>query len=825
MLLAVLACLAIALNPEAASAQFRQRRPGSAIPFVPRNIPAPESNTEPSENESAEKSNEKPRDPRNDEGETGEEAKDEDEKSQEKKEAETNAPRADSDGTARSLVLPDNGDLRRKLDKVRGLIDGQNYTDAARELGRFLQDSEIRDFFLNRDDQRRGGRGFLSEVRRLLRELPPEGLAAYKVQFEALARGRLNAAISQGDEAAFRDVVARFPETIAGDEALFRLAVFLRDHGHDRAAVACLKRLQFRPESLADDVRWVAFLEKFAPADGSRHPIASDWMTYRGNSTRNRSAPAQAPFLAPNWSRPATEDSTSQLAIDRAWQWCREGHAVALPMPGPLVIGDLIFTRTLRGVTVCDFETGRTLWSLPSDDDGDSAGLDQILWSEPAGGAFSLDEECVYLIQDSLLGDGDAGTTSSNRLFAHEHRQAREGKLRWSVGGLDGGAEPRLAGVFFLGAPMAWQGTLCVLAELKGGLSLLVLDRSRGNLIWSQELVAVERGIAADPLRRTVGASPSISADEISVCPTSGGVVVAVDLTTQSLLWAYRYPRETAQPESVGEIEIVQQIDQSQRWLDSTALISGSRVILAPPESQQLHCLDLMTGRPLWSTDRNHGLFVACATDEHVVVVSRYEIRAHKLQSGEVAWVLKFPGHPPSAGRAPTDATAHPQSPPPSAPQPAYPAGRGVFTGDRYFLSVTTATILEIDLTAGTLIAEHKSPRELTPGNLVWHQGRFISYGPAALEVFDERERLSADVESRLRANPRDAASLVRRGELELSTAGRLAEAVATFREAHQISPSPRTKARLVAALLDAMRENAPSSDQLSDELDRLIGP
>ncbi len=589
----------------------------------------------------------------------------------EKKEpAEGEPVEADADGAARSLVLPDNGDLRRKLEKVRAQIAGENYADAARELGRFLQDPEIHDFFLNRDDQRRGGHSFLAEVRLMLRELPPAGQSAYRTQFEALARGRLNAAISRGDEASLRDVAARFPETKSGDDALFRLAVYLRDHGRARAAVTCLRQLRIRPESLNDDERWTAFLDKFAPVDAAQPATAGDWMTYRGNAARNGSAPAQAPFLAPRWSRPVTADSITQIAIDRAWQWYREGNSVSLPMLGPLAVGELVLARTPRGVTAYDFDSGKIRWNCPSDDDGDNAGLEQILWNEPAGGAFAVDEECVYLLDDVKIGDPDAGVGSSNRLVAHEHCRFREGNLRWQVGGTDGGSESSLAGAFFLGPPLSWQGSLYVLAEGKGALSLVVLDRSSGRLAWSQELALVEQDISRDLLRRIAGATPSISADEIIVCPTSGGAVVAVDLTTQSLLWAYRYSRETSQPESVNTFETAQQVDQSNRWLDGTLSISGGRVIAAPPESQQIHCLDLRSGRPIWTADRENGLFVACMMDEQVVVVGRQEIRALKLENGDVDWTLDLPGRAASVNRS-DDSTVGRLPVQPDAPQTA----------------------------------------------------------------------------------------------------------------------------------------------------------
>src|SRR5262249_28450162 len=142
---------------------------------------------------------------------------------------------------------------------------------------------------------------------------------------------------------------------------------------------------------------------------------------------------------------------------------------------------------------------------------------------------------------------------------------------------------------------LAWQGRLFLLLELKGALSLAVLDRSSGRLDWMQELALVEQPIADDPLRMIAGATPSISADDIIVCPTSGGAVIAVDLTTQSLLWAYRYVRRApGQPmASVDDIEFSPRLDQFDRWLDATVSIAGNSAVVTPVESREIHCLDL----------------------------------------------------------------------------------------------------------------------------------------------------------------------------------------------------------------------------------------
>jgi hypothetical protein len=297
------------------------------------------------------------------------------------------------------------------------------------------------------------------------------------------------------------------------------------------------------------------------------------------------------------------------------------------------------------------------------------------------------------------------------------------------------------------------------------------------------------------------GATPSISDDEIIVCPTSGGAVVAVDLTTQSLLWAYRYSRHVqGQPAgSTDDLEAVPRLDQFDRWLDATVSITGDRVVFTPAESRDIHCLNLHTGEPQWTRPRGDGMFVACTTSESVIVVGRRQVVALRQTDGAAAWTRALP-------------------------ERAFPSGRGVFTGERYFLPITTAAILEIDLATGAEAGEHKSPRELSAGNLIWHKGLFVSQGPTALEVFDEHDALVAEVRRRLEQDPHDAACLLRRGDLELA-AGRVAEAIAAFRTAHEAARSPRAKSKLVSALLEGVRLQLPERDGYSSELDELIGP
>ncbi|HTI49919.1 MAG TPA: PQQ-binding-like beta-propeller repeat protein, partial [Planctomycetaceae bacterium] len=477
----------------------------------------------------------------------------------------------------------------------------------------------------------------------------------------------------------------------------------------------------------------------------------------------------------------------------------REGRGTHVPLLHPLAVGDLILMRTTRGVAAFDLATGDRLWQHPTDDDANNAGVDRLLWREPAGGAFAADAECFYLLEGVHSG-GHEGTAAAV-LSAREHFQSRQGRLRWQVGGADGGHEPALAGVLFLGPPLSWQGRLYVEIENRGAISLAALDVRTGRLEWLQELALVEESLGVDPFRKLAGATPSLSAEEIIVCPTSGGAVVAVDLTTQSLLWAYRYARR---PQTTvaqdGEFEGLNQpaLDQHERWLDGTVTIERDCAVLAPPESGELHCLDLHDGHPLWTQPRGDGLYVAGITEDSIIVVGRSQVRALRRTDGQPAW-----------------------NAPVALPGSVFASGRGVFGQDGYYLPVTNGGILQINLKTGSVVGDYRSVREIAPGNLIWHRGSFLSLGPDYLQAFNERDAVERQVRERLERNPADATALLRRGELEL-TAGRIDDALAAFRQAHAAAPSGRTRSKLTSTLLDALRTERADRRELSRELDQL---
>jgi hypothetical protein len=349
----------------------------------------------------------------------------------------------------------------------------------------------------------------------------------------------------------------------------------------------------------------------------------------------------------------------------------------------------------------------------------------------------------------------------------------------------------------FLGTPLPHAGRVFVLGERGDLLSLVVLDAATGTLEWLQPLATVPRAIDSDPFRRAVGATPSL-ADGVVVCPTSGGGVVAVDLVLRSLLWVYRYPRR---PESVlaPEEGLAPTLEQRNRWIDPAATIAHGRVLLAPPESEHLHCLDLRTGKRLWRADRGDGLFVAAVHQGQVVIVGSRSLSAVQLDNGKPAWTIRL-----------------------RLPENSLPTGRGLHAGKHYYLPLSNASLAVFDLDVGWLARQLRSPRQRPLGNLIYHQGRFISQGPLFLEAFEEEGSLRQRADAALQVNPRDAEALTRLGELELA-AGRLEAALSAYRRAWTAAPSARTRDRYAAALFDAIRAMPEREAEFNGELDRLL--
>jgi outer membrane protein assembly factor BamB len=781
-------------------------------------------------------------------------------------------------GSPGGMVIAEDRERSRNLDLARSHLQMKRYAAVAQHVGALLENSSAEDFFLPPDPKTYVRPSFKTALRQMLATLPPDGREAYERQFGPKAQRLLHAALQDGGDGGLELVAGRYPHTQAGYQATFLLSQLRIDQGRPDEALKWLEQLRESPEaaksfepvaSLTEAIAWshagqgeralqtlLALKKQYPQASfeiggKTRYLFANDaqalaWLAELAP------APAAPPTVqavargVPLMRSPGAELTVSNRsegnaeAVEQERQLIQARKETPLPMLHPVAVGDVVLMRTPGGVKAVSVKSGQFLWRYPPESRAQMSEMrfDQLIWREAAFGRVSTDGRLAFLIEGAYAIPGDPTTQAAQVMFfrgpffggmpgggffmpgmgggGSSHLDATnrnqltaidvpgQGKLRWSVGGDTGGDEPRLAGAFFLGPPTATGQQLFVLAELKSAIHLAVLDKRTGRLAWMQKLADVEHSIAHDPFRRMAGASPVVVSG-IAVCPTSCGGVVAVDTARHALLWVYQHPRKDTTLFNPDQGRMPQ-LAQGGRWAEASLIVAEGRVLLTPAESDEMHCLELRTGRRHWTTPRNASLYVACVHNGKVVLVDNRFLHARKLSDGTLAWPRSVP-----------------------LPGSSRPSGRGVHSGDFYYLPLTdpaggysrAGQIAQVDLDKGAIVDRVASQREFVPGNLIYHNGRFVSQGVQYLEIFDELAKLESQVQDQLKSDPRDAAAWARLADIKRHR-GKLPEAIDHLRHAYGLKPDDTLRGAYAAILLDGITAKLPNQVELLAELEKM---
>jgi outer membrane protein assembly factor BamB len=589
------------------------------------------------------------------------------------------------------------------------------------------------------------------------------------------------------------------------------------------------------------DDQALAWLERIV--GGGRTPnalAATQWIMFRGNESRNATTTGGAPLLNYRWSLPTVNEPSDELKVKSISRSLRDSGQPNIVALQPLVVQDTVIYRApdsnkLLGV---DLRTGKRTWVFPPFDDGPLTAttraipvsrtgtinlrdqeLRQRVWEDHAFGQVSSDGRYVYVIDElgyaagngSLRGPqvivraGGINVPNSNWAKPHNLLVAldlkREGYQVWAVGGNEPG-NPALTGAFFLGSPLALGDQLFVLAELNSEIRLVCLNAATGALEWKQQLAVVDdqQQIVLDRVRRLAGASPSF-ADGVLICPTSAGAVVAVDLATRSLRWGHQYPRWDWIRRNTGPFggrTYPNQNANQGNWLDGTATIAEGAVVLTPVESQELHCLDLLTGKARWpSQPRDDGLFVACVHRGKIIVVGKSQVRAIGLADGKPAWSepLKLDAE--------------------------MPAGRGFVTDKHYYLPLSNQQLAKIDLDEGKIVSRAKTEIEL--GNVVCYKDQLLTQSAQHVASFFLTEPLLAWIDQTLAREPDNPKALSLKGQVLLQE-GKRTESLDLLRRAVAKNPGDlAARSLLVKVMVSLLRDDFATNFALAEELDALV--
>jgi outer membrane protein assembly factor BamB len=553
--------------------------------------------------------------------------------------------------------------------------------------------------------------------------------------------------------------------------------------------------------------------------------VVSQWLMSGGNPARNAQTDAGFPLLSPRWSVPTLNDPDLEKMVKDRMKELVFLDSSPIPSVQPLAMGDTIVMRAFDRMIGVDFATGKRKWVYPPWDFAEqmrenssdllkpklinATNLQQRMWQDSLYGQSSSDGKRIFVIPNPGFVRGGTSTDLRNA-GAMAYRPyneikaidvEREGAFLWEIGGQKGLDEPKLAGAFFLGPPLPVGGELFAICLQKQDIKLAVLDAESGRLKWEQRLGTTEnsRDPRTDQYRRLAGVTPSF-AQGIIVCSTGTGALVAVDLSTRSLLWGYQY--SSASRRNIGRIDPDGNSTKDPfkgLWRDSSIVISDGRVLYTPVDAQELICVDLQSGKPGFvkkdklqtaKCDRKDSLYIASVLDGKIVLIGDEKVRAIELKSGEETWHVDIQEY----GR---------------------PSGRGYANNRSYFFPTTKQRLVKINLETGGV--EQVVQTNGILGNLICYRNEVISHGVDRVVSFPQdiqKRRILREAEADGELTPE---MLYVKAQLLLQDGKRL-EAIETIELSYEKFPSLPTKDLMLRWILDLIKDDFDTGIKLAEK-------
>jgi outer membrane protein assembly factor BamB/predicted negative regulator of RcsB-dependent stress response len=598
------------------------------------------------------------------------------------------------------------------------------------------------------------------------------------------------------------------------------------------------------PAGETKDLQWLAeVIGKARPAPPSP---ATDWPMVGGDPSRNAEGASALPLGEPIWTHSVIRDPNFfgknrfdhvESVLQAFEHELGDRGGLTLPVTEPLVVGNTAVFRTLARLRAVDMRTGERLWDflecdrlyavlataehqsrvgnrLPVNLEVNEPGADLRLFlsarsfRDRSYGALSSDGQRVFVLLDmGFLGQEEFRTAPQNEALGARDQNIlaavdlRTGEIQWEIGGARADRKNRdHAGTFFLGSGLPLDSALYCLGELDGEISLFKIDPATGKTAWTQRLVVPLGRLPHFPLRRLAGDNPSYASGLI-VCPTSAGVVAAVDPSSRTLRWEYRYRINVAEdlpdPRMLWADEpLYTGIDESNRWLDSAPTIAEESVLLTPRDSNELHCLNLADGKARWKRERGNRLFIAGVRDGAVFVVGRSSIEALRLSDGDPVWQQPI--------------------------EISMPAGRGIRNGSLYHLPLSTGELATINLRRGRVITRSRFPSSMKLGNLVAADGAVVMQSPSTVLGFRPTADLEHSLVAALERQPNDPLALATRGELRLDR-GQSVGGLDDLFHSLRLRPGRRTEDLAVATVLESLRYDFSRSRSDAPRIEPLI--
>ena len=526
----------------------------------------------------------------------------------------------------------------------------------------------------------------------LATQLPDEPRKRFEIAIDHVARENWSVARNDGSPEAMAEFLRRFAETSPGLDALRTLAANWRDHSrfeqaamtwqsvarHLRAtaaqktsatvaAIECLIAAGkvAEAERMFGETRWAS--ESRTTTIAGKLVAPQDWIEHRLHRVRDTvTVPVRLslPAPQPTWARETNLVVELQKNLGQIQRYYREQGVVSTLAIRPIVVGKFVLTRTMQELQAVDINSGGLVWSIPNHEYQQNTGFRNSVASDwhrrtEADSVFasiSSDGKLVVVVQEPPNSDYSNAATQPrpgaarpiqtvrwNKLCAYE---LTSNQLRWQVGGPPTGPADVYGGVSFLGTPLFIDDLMFVVGRREDDLCLLAMDHDTGHLRWSVKLGTLPPHLADSVTRRRV-ACPVTAANGVLLCPTSSGMLAAVNPSTRAIEWAYRYPviqhDLPARPTNGNSTAILPDAWWNE-WRDVACSVTDSPLkksrmaVFVSPDSDQLHAINLADGNKAWSVLRSEAMYLAATTSDMAIVIEPMAVRAHDLQTGRVRW-------------------------------------------------------------------------------------------------------------------------------------------------------------------------------------------
>lgn len=719
--------------------------------------------------------------------------------------------------------VPQNRERERQIEAAEKLIEARRYSDAIKILQSLLRVSGDSVFV----DQT----SLKAYATKMIADLPQSGRRTLQTMIEVPLNKEIQRAVAKHDQHRLAELAAQYPPEAMGQDAWIAWAWVERELGNQLFASAIIEELESSDQKINSSISLIEELHQVRDQFADRHQRSEiiteslprwlrrhsphNWIAPQAESDRSFqiNGPLPTPWRA--WTALTCPDVSKEREIEATRSRLTEGTSQLTSLNTIAVDGKILFRQDDQLVAV-EATTGRRLWAtslaieegaresynrlhyyLGSYFTGEVA---QQAWLDRSRGVITSDSEQVFAVIDVpqpvdearedrhfFWGRSNlAGIVNAVAAFSIPE----QGKRKWI---LDGSvSEGDYSGFRFLGAPVAVEDYLAVLAEREKMVYFLLVNGRNGKLLWKQPISNRESNDFSPHLALT-GYSP-IWKDGRFYCSGGDGIVAAINPLRRSIEWISYVPvdqtlkvMQMRRNQQIGLRQAERRIRTGEGWRSTSLFTFEDALIVAPVESDRVACYERSTGKLLWSKVIRHGNLVACVSNHvpggQILVLKPNSISAYSIKDGKSLWEMPMSGN-------------------------AKPVGEGILLEDRYLLPLSSARIASVSLGKDEkqrvkyerlLSAPLRSP--ITLGNLIWHQGAIYSRSPTSIEKFFQ---------------PKDEQSLLNQADRAL--------AFGNYHEAEQLLDQASQARTLTKEELQSRKDMAVGLASLAGEREKLSG-